>query len=142
VQLAALRAGRVVADLRPVQGLAGDEAPPPGDDQAALQGRLDRLLVERAARTLTLAAARPLSPLTACAPGESSPGESLSPGDSLSPAATGAAVAVALAAATLRGMSAEAAGAALAAEAAVAALAAETLGMGEVAAPGPLVRST
>jgi hypothetical protein len=54
----------------------------------------------------------------------------------LSLAATGAAVPVALAAATLRGMSAEAAGAALAAEAA------ETIGMGEVAAPGPLVRST
>jgi hypothetical protein len=39
-------------------------------------------------------------------------------------------------------MFAEAADAALAAEAAVAALAAETVGMGEVAAPGPLVRST
>lgn len=50
-------------------------------------------------------------------------------------------MAIALAAATLRGMSAEAAGAALAAEAAVAALAAETIGMGEVAAPGPPVRS-
>jgi predicted Zn-dependent protease len=33
-----------------------------GGEQAELQGRLDRLLVERAARTLTLAAARPLSP--------------------------------------------------------------------------------